>query len=243
MRILTLDIETSPIEAYAWNVWQQNIAAGQIKEPTYMLSYALKVNNGKTVYRSFRDSDFLDVLYAHMTVADAIVTYNGDKFDLLHINREFIEAGYPPLRPVPSIDLLKVVKKNFKFPHNRLDYVCSVLLGEKKLETGGFDLWPEFIKGEPKALRTMERYNKRDTSLTWRLYKFLRPWIRNHPYVGKADTCIADADMVYECPVCGSIASQREQQQRRTRCFAIRQVRCESEDCGHWFDGKRKKIQ
>jgi len=237
--ILTIDIETSPHDAWSFRVWGTNILPFHIKTPTKMLSYAYKINEGKTVYRMHEDDDFLSLLYDELSNADAVVTYNGDKFDLKHINREFIEAGYTPLRPIPSIDLLKTVKKRFDFPHNKLDYVARVLLDEKKLDTGGFDLWPAFMAGEPAALARMKRYNKKDTVLTWKLYKFLRPWIINHPFLG-ADKTIDDADMVYECPVCSHKNRQVPDIQRRTRCFAIRQVRCD--DCGHWFDGKRTKL-
>ena len=241
MKVLTLDIETSPHEGYAFQVWQANIAANQIITPTCMLSFAAKWKGdaqSKTVYRTCFDSDMHETLHRLMNEADLIVTYNGDKFDLRHINREFVERGFFPPKPVPSVDLLKVVKKNFAFPHNRLDYVCSRLLGETKLETGGFELWPAFMRQEAAALRLMKRYNIKDTVLTEKLYVRLLPWITNHPYVGGGGVVIDDADHVYTCPSCESTRNERHQ--RRTRCFAIRTMHCQ--DCGTWFDGKRKKI-
>ncbi len=237
-KIITLDIETAPAQSYHWRFWNENIGIGQNIRPTYMLSYVLKVNNGKCVYRKHDDPDFLTVLYDTLEQADAIVTYNGDKFDMPHVHRELVEAGYTPLRPVPSIDLIKTVKKRFKFASNRLDYVCSVLLGERKLDTGGFDLWPAFMNGDPKALKLMRRYNIKDVNLTWKLYKYLRPWIINHPYLGGFAE-IGDDEIHYECPVC-NFHQFPDNHQRRTRCFAIRQIRCD--DCGHWYDGKRKKL-
>lgn len=239
-RILTLDIETSPHEGYIWGMWQQNVAPSQLKSPTQMLTWSAKWLGqpaSKMTYRDLDSDDFHVLLYAMLEDADLIVGYNHDKFDLRHINREFIEQGLLPPRPVATVDLLKVVKKRFNFPHNRLDYVCDVLLGEKKLDTGGFSLWPAFMEGDPKARKLMERYNRRDVILTEKLYKRLRPWITNHPYIGSTEVIIDDDK--YFCPACQSDKTYKFRP-RYTRCFAIRQVRCE--DCGHWFDGKRKKV-
>lgn len=241
MKILTLDIETSPHEGYAFQVWQANIAAGQIINPTYMLSFAAKWLGDKqsdTVYRTCYDEDMHETLHRMLNEADMIVGYNHDKFDLRHINREFVERGFMPTRPVPTVDMLKVVKKRFCFPHNRLDYVASRILGESKLETGGFDLWPAFMAQEPAALRLMKKYNIKDTVLTEKLYVKLRPWIVNHPYIGSGDVVIEDNDIIYTCPTCESTRNDRNQ--RRTRCFAIRTLQCGN--CGTWYDGKKKKL-
>jgi DNA polymerase elongation subunit (family B)/DNA-directed RNA polymerase subunit RPC12/RpoP len=240
VRILTLDIETSPNEAYTFGMWNVNIGHKMLMEPTYMLSFAAKFLGEKEMFfKTCYDEDMHDVLYDLLADADAVVTYNGDKFDMKHINREFIERGYGPPRPLASIDLIKTVRGRFNFPSNRLDYVCSVLLGENKLETGGFDLWPAFMKGDEKAIKTMRRYNIKDVRLTERLYKYLIPWIKNHPHVGRIATEIDDADTVYQCPSCGSPYTTKARP-RRTKCYAVRVVNCNS--CGSWFDGKRTKL-
>lgn len=240
MKILTLDIETSPHQGYSFQVWQTNIAPGQIIAPTQMLTWSAKWKGArKCIFRKWTDGDFLDKLHELLNEADIIVTYNGDKFDLRHINREFLEAGLFPTRPVASVDMLKVVKKHFAFPHNRLDYVASRLLGETKLETGGFDLWTAFMSGDRKAERLMERYNKRDIVLTEKLYIKLLPWITNHPYALDYEVDIGDENVDYRCPACGSRAIER-QRPRRTRCYAIRVNRCTV--CGSFHDGKRKKL-
>ena len=241
MKILTLDIETSPHEGYVWGMWQQNIAAGQLIVPTTILTFAAKfLDKKRVVYRTWRDEDMYETLANLLNEADVIVTYNGDKFDLKHINREFVTRCIRPPRPCASVDLLQVVRKRFNFPHNRLDYVCSKLLGETKLETGGFDLWPRFMDSDPKAERLMKRYNIKDTVLTEKLYLKLRPWILNHPYAGNITVAIDDDLISYACPACSSLDTVKGRP-RRTRCYAIRTVNCN--DCGAWFDGKRRKLQ
>lgn len=244
MRILTLDIETSPHEAYSFEVWQTNILPYHIIAPTAMLTWAAKWIDDPvkaTIYRTFRDEDFHETLYEALNEADLVIGYNHDKFDLRHINREFVEAGYAPPRPFATVDMLKVVKQRFNFPHNKLSYVASVILGETKLETGGFDLWPSFMEGDQNALKIMRRYNIKDTVLTEKLYKHLRPWVRNHPYIASAGEVIEipDRTQAYHCPACGSNKVDRERP-RFTRCFAIRQLHCQK--CEHWFDGRRMKL-
>lgn len=240
-KILTLDIETSPNQGYAFNVWQNNMMPGQIIKPTYMLSWSAKFLGEKKAY--YRDDSMHDMhskLHELLAEADMIVTYNGDKFDMRHINREFVERGFPRPRPLASVDMLKVVKRMFCFPHNRLDYVCSVLMGETKLETGGFDLWPAFMAGDPKARKLMKKYNVKDVRLTEKLYKQLRGWIPNHPYIVDTPDIIEDDDIEYQCGTCSSKNTTKAPRPRRTRCFLIRVYQCD--DCGAWHDGKRKKV-
>jgi DNA polymerase elongation subunit (family B) len=241
-RILTLDIETSPHMAYAFNVWQTNILPNALLQPTYMLSWAAKWLGDpkkKTVYRMFEDKDSLSTLHEMICEADIIVSYNGEKFDMRHIHREFVENGLSRPRPNAHVDMLKVVKKMFNFPHNRLDYIADVLLGEKKLETGGFSLWPEFMEGLPKARKTMKKYNIQDVVITEKLYHKLRGWIPNHPFAGGVDMDMGDSADDYTCATCGSgeITLHRP---RRTRCFAIRTLQCN--ECDAWADGKRRKL-
>lgn len=239
MKILTLDIETSPHVAYSFGVWQTNLLPAHLIEPGRVLTWAAKWLDKKSVsYKTYTDDDFLTALHQMLCAADIVVGYNHDKFDLRHLNREFVEYGLHPPRPCATIDMLKVVKRRFNFPHNRLDYVAQRILLESKLDTGGFELWPAFMSGEPKAERLMKRYNIQDVVLTEKLYAYLRPWIPNHPF-GGGDIKIDDAEVVYACPACESTKISRERP-RRTRCFAIRVNQCLS--CGAWSEGRRTKI-
>lgn len=42
MRILTLDLETSPNIAHVWGLWQQNVSLNQLMESTQVISWAGK---------------------------------------------------------------------------------------------------------------------------------------------------------------------------------------------------------
>jgi len=78
----------------------------------------------------------------------------------------------------------------------------------------------------------MERYNKQDARMLEKLYPKLRPYIKNHPYLGVGRPS--------ECPACNSSRVQRRGL-RRTKSFLIERLHCQA--CGSWFDGVRSKIK
>lgn len=184
MKILTLDIETAPNLVYTWGLWNQNVPIKFIVKPTYMLSWAAKWVGKKHVeYRDVRDKDFLTAVWNLIDEADAIITYNGVSFDMKHLNREFVEAGIAPPFPAQQIDLLSTVRRRFKYPSNKLDYVAGVLLDEHKVETT-IDLWFGCMNGVKKSWNLMKRYNKQDVVLTEKVYQRIKPWILGHPNHG-----------------------------------------------------------
>src|SRR5207253_3872004 len=87
--------------------------------------------------------------------ADAVVHYNGQKFDIPHINTEFIRQGLGPPSPFHHIDLCKIVKKTFLFPSAKLKYVAKELGLPGKVEHDGFPLWVRCIEGDKKAWARM----------------------------------------------------------------------------------------
>jgi len=67
----------------------------------------------------------LDDLHALMDEADVVCGWNSTTFDHKHIKREFLEAGMLPPSPTKDLDLMRVVKSQFRFPSNKLDYVAQ----------------------------------------------------------------------------------------------------------------------
>lgn len=200
MKILLLDIETAPNLAYVWGLWNQNVAINQIKEAGDVLCWAAKWLNEKTVHFD-RGEEKLDRIWSMMDEADAIVHYNGTDFDIPHLNRQFILAGFEPPAPYKEIDLLKLVRKRFNFPSNKLEYVSRELGIGSKHKHEGFDLWVGCMMGDAEAWKTMERYNKQDVILLEKLYGLVRPWIASHPSV----PLHSGVTSVKACTNCGSI--------------------------------------
>lgn len=203
MKILVIDIETSPIVADVWGLWQQNVGLNQIHEATRMLCFAAKwVGEKKTHFFSeWDDSDMIAEVWNLLNEADAVVTYNGDRFDIQHLNREFVTAGYGPPSPFRSVDIVKTVKQNFRFPSNKLQYVSTALGLEGKLQHSGHSLWTKVIAGDPKAQKQMERYNIQDVVLLEKVYAKLIPWIKNLPNANLFDG--------NGCPRCGAATLQK----------------------------------
>lgn len=202
-RILVLDIETSPNICYTWGLWQQNISIGQIIEPTRMICWAAKWVGAKKVHfaSDFHDGTdtMLTKLHDLLSEATAVVHFNGTTFDMPHIAREFAHADMPASPPVVQIDLLKVVRKNFKLPSNKLDYVAQYLGLGAKVSHSGFSLWVKYLAGDEVAANKMRTYCKGDVVLTERLYHRLLPFIVNHP-----SHALTMDETVPTCNRCGS---------------------------------------
>ena len=186
-RVLTVDIETSPALAYVWGLFDQNISISQIVEPTRMLCFAAKWLGEKKArfYSEHHDGKNAMVAAAWdlLNEADVVVGYNHVRFDIPHMNREFLLAGLVPPSPVQHIDLLQVMRRNFKLMSNKLGYVTSAVGLETKLETGGQELWNSVLAGDAKAWAKFRGYNIQDVVITEQLFRLLQPWVKN-PHVG-----------------------------------------------------------
>lgn len=185
MRILILDIETAPNLAHVWGLWKQNVAINQIIEPGYVLSWAAKwYGEDEVSFSSIHHEDKLAMLiriWNMIDEADAIVHFNGCRFDMPTLNREFLIHHMQPPSPYKHIDLLKTVKTQFSFPSNKLDYVSRVLKIGKKIKHYGHELWVECMADDAASWEIMREYNINDVLLTEKLYKRLLPWIKAHP--------------------------------------------------------------
>ena len=228
MKILLLDIESSPNTAHVWGLWQQNVSINQLMESSYVLCYAAKWYGEKevmfdSVHKS-RPKTMLKGIHGLLNDADAVVHYNGTKFDIPTLNKEFLLHSFNPPSPYKQIDLLRVVRSNFRFPSNKLDYVAQRLNLGKKHEHEGHELWVKCMNGDKDAWKRMEKYNIQDVVLLENLYGHLLPWIKSHPN----HNLFADG---HSCPNCGSASLQR----RGTAISATgtyQRYQCRS--CGTW---------
>jgi DNA polymerase elongation subunit (family B) len=187
-KVLTLDIETSPNVAYVWGLWDQNIGTSQLIEPSRVLCFAAKwLGKARPVFWSeFHDGAdaMVEAAWSLLDEADVVVGYNHVKFDIPHLQREFVERGYAAPSPYIDVDLLRVVKSRFKFPSNKLGYVTDALGLDTKLETGGQALWSRVLQGDRAAWAEFKRYNVQDVEITEQLFTLLSPWITNVPHAG-----------------------------------------------------------
>lgn len=235
MKVLTIDIETSPALADVWGLWQQNVGLSQLHSVTEVICFAAKWHGSKKVefYSTHHDgkSEMIGQAWRLLDEADAIVHWNGARFDTPHLQREFLLEGLTPTSPFREIDLMKTVKKQFRFMSNKLQHVSTQLGLQGKVQHTGHQLWIDCAAGDEKAWALMKKYNVGDVRLTEELYDRLLPWISGHPHVGLYDDTEADC-----CQRCGSVDLEK-------RGFAytplakFQQYACRN--CGGWSRGKK----
>jgi len=181
MKILMLDIETTPMQVYTWGLWDQNIGINQIIKHTEMMCFGAKwLGQKKVTFKSVHHDgkqNMLETLHEMMDQADVLIGWNSAAFDHKHIRREFLEAGLEPPKPTKDLDLMTVVKANFLFPSNKLDYVAQKLGVGAKVKHSGFELWIDCMDGKDSAWREMKKYQIQDVELLDKLYNVLLPWL------------------------------------------------------------------
>jgi uncharacterized protein YprB with RNaseH-like and TPR domain len=181
MKTLFLDIETTPMQVYAWGLFDQNITIDQIIKSTEMLCFGARwLGEKKVIFRSVHHDGkraMLEDLHKLMDEADVLVGWNSAAFDHKHINREFLENGMMPPSTVKDLDLMSVTKANFLFPSNKLDYVAQKLDVGAKVKHSGFSLWLRCMDGDKKAWKEMKEYQIQDVNLLVDLYDILLPWL------------------------------------------------------------------
>lgn len=244
-RIVTLDIETAPLNVYCWGLWEQNIGLEMVQEEWTILSYAAKWLGGKSVLFSHtggrgrgnvrNDRELCAELWELLNVADIVVTQNGKAFDVKKINARLIMHGFGPYSPVRVIDTKLVANKHFGFTSARLAWMSKhVNKNTRKDEHKrfpGFELWAECLKDNPAAWREMRKYNSLDVVAAEELYLHMRPWIDGHPNVAAYTSGERPA-----CPKCGGTELQ-------SRGVAVSQTgryqRFQCVSCGGWAKGRK----
>jgi hypothetical protein len=194
-KILLIDIETAPLLAYVWGLWDNNVALNQIHSDWYILSWAAKWLGSppdEVMYEDQRDvknieddSNILKNLWKLLDEADIVVGQNSRKFDEKKINARFILNDFKPTSSFRHVDTMILAKARFAFTSNKLEYMTSKLCTKyKKLDHAkfsGFKLWSECLKGNKEAFEEMELYNKYDVLSLEELYIKLRPWDKMGP--------------------------------------------------------------
>ena len=232
-KVLSLDIEWKPATAYVWRMWDENISPDQLIDEGGLLCFCAHWHGSKEFqfYSEWDDGiqGMAEAALRLMNEADAIVTYNGDKYDIPKLRGTIILAGLSPPAPPTSIDLIKTVKK-LGFVMNRLAYIGPLLKVGNKMKHEGFRLWRSVLEGDVKARNRMKKYCIQDVKVLVDLYNRVRPFIVNHPHLGE------------DKGACGSCGSNHVQLRgwRRSKFFKTQRLQCQ--DCGSWSLGTRVKV-
>lgn len=207
MRLLALDIETSPALVYTWSLFKPMIGIEQVVEPTRMICFTARwYGEDETMfYSEFHHGreKMVRKIRTLLDQADAVMHFNGKSFDIPHIKREILEAGLTPPSPFKQIDLMLTAKSQFRFLSNKLQWISTRLGTEGKVKHSGFALWRRCLDGDRAAWAEMRKYAVQDTDLLIELYEILKPWIVSPP---NQNLYIDSTKPV--CPACGKGALQ-----------------------------------
>jgi len=187
-KILMLDIETSPVIAKVWGLFDQNISLNQIEQDWYVLSYAAKwYGSDEMFYQDQRaaeplgdDSEILKGIHKLMNEADYLCGHNAKRFDVKKLNARFIKHSLPPIKQVPVIDTLLIARRVAAFTSNKLEYLAKFLgcedtkMCDRKFN--GMLLWVETMKRNVEAFDEMELYCKMDVIVLEQVYERLIPY-------------------------------------------------------------------
>jgi hypothetical protein len=190
-KVLIYDIETAPIVAHVWGLWENNVGLNQIDTDWHVLSWSAKwlgTPDNEVMYMDQRDmknieddSKLLKQIWNLLDMCDVVITQNGKRFDQKKLNARFVLNDMPPTSTYRHIDTAQLAKKHFAFTSNKLAYMTDKLCTKYKKLTNhgqfqGHELWTQCLKGNLAAWLEMEKYNKYDVLSLEELYGKLAPW-------------------------------------------------------------------
>jgi hypothetical protein len=243
-RVLFLDIETKPILAYVWSIWQQNVGLNQIKCDWSILSFAAKWQGdppSKIIYKDLakskdidNDKPLLTALWKLLDEADIVVAHNGVGFDKKKIYARFVTQGFQPPAPFKFVDTMLIAKGAFGFTSNKLEHLSDKLnkkfKKQKHEQFSGFELWKECLAGNKKAWAAMKKYNCYDVLSLEELYDTLVPWSDGVP-----NFSLYTDDTVDHICSCGS-TDLMKRGFHLTTSGKFQRYQCR--DCGSWSRDK-----
>lgn len=204
MKMLFIDIETSPNIVYSWCVGRKiNLTPDNIIQERQIICICYKWADEKKVQsidwgKKQNDKQLLKDISKVLLEADIVIAQNGDRYDLRFINGRLAYHGLPPVGELSTIDTLKQSRKAFFINSHKLDYMGQFFGLGRKLETG-FGLWKDVMQGDEKALADMIKYCKQDVLLLEKVYQHITPYAPQKLRIGE----LMDNGKL-SCPACGS---------------------------------------
>lgn len=241
MRVLVLDIETRPPLLYSWGpLYDMRAQPEQVVERGRMICFAAKWLDEKKVmfFSEYQDGGHRAMVQAARDLldeADIVVHFNGQSFDERHMKTEIWLEGLDRPSPFQRWDLKKLIAKEFRLDSNKLAYVSRVLDIGEKLKHEGWALWQGWMDGDPKYVRIMERYNRKDVLLTEELFHSVKdylPVLIPGPLEEDATGVRSD-----RCPKCGSIHREKRGF-KYTTVSKFQRYRCL--DCKTYYQDTRR---
>lgn len=163
--------------------------------------------------------------------ADQLIAHNGDRFDLKWFRTQCLLYGVIIPPDIITIDTLKEARKYFRFPSNRLDYISKRLGygGKDKITEESWDMIT--LYNDPKHLKKMVKYCKRDVLELENVYQDFKPYIKAK---------LTDTLNRPDCPKCGG-KTIIEKYRRRATGTEMVQLQCKV--CGSYHTIPVSKLE
>ncbi len=205
IKTLLIDIETAPAIAYTFGRRKIYLSDDNIAQEGRILSIAFKWLHETEIHYINAPTEedepvMLALLYDVLEDADIVIGHNIKHFDMPVINSRLAYHSFPPPHNFKIYDTYDMVKRNFRFPANRLDSLCKHLDIGSKLEHEGIKLWIAVMNGDEDAWELFKQYNIQDVRILEELYLMLRGFDQKHPNV---NPMIATGER--RCTTCGSL--------------------------------------
>jgi RNase H-like protein len=233
-KVLILDIETSPLLVYVWDLKDQYVGLNQIVKDWDIMAWSAKwlgepANAIKYYDRRGKSTDYhiLWPLWKLLNCADIIITQNGKAFDAKKINARFMLHGMPPPKPYKHLDTYLIAKNAAAFTSHSLEYLTEKFCTKyKKLshpKFPGLSLWKECLNDNIAAWNEMKLYNIHDVLSTEEFYNKIKAWApQNAPKLYNLDF------LSRQCRICGVKGQIEFRGYEKTK----RIVHCKA--CGKW---------
>ncbi len=218
---LTIRAQLNTVICFGWKVFGKHEKVNCLCAWDYP-EWKKDVNNDYKLVKAAREI---------LAEADAVVSHNGKRFDWKFMQTRLLRHGLAPLPKIPHIDTCQEAKRNLMLFNNKLDNLGEFLLGDRKMEHEGRELWVKVKNRSPAAMKKMKAYCEQDVLLLEKAYRILRPFatqVPNHNLFGEYGKA--------KCPKCGSTRIQVGGH-RRTQTTTYSRAVCM--DCSSWgrFDG------
>ena len=224
------DTEWSPAISYTWSGFPKYLPNDFLIEDPRLLCFGFKIEGEETVVVDERigHEEMVRQLWDWLDRVDMLVSYNGQSFDTRKVNGEFMKYGMGPPSPYKEIDLYRQIKKHAQFYSGKLDFVAERIVGQRKVDTGGFQLWKDVLANDEEAWGKMRKYQKQDVELLVELFEEVKPWIKMPHPVSLDPT---------SCHNCGGTSLQRR---GVARTLYGHYPRYQCQDCGKWLRGQQR---
>lgn len=229
---LHLDFEVFPWLAYGYGKHYEPIIC-QEKYPKKIICVAYCFGEGAVKFKAVWDfpgyrkgltiNDYHLVKWIAEEIlpkTDTVSGWNSDKYDLRVLYERMLHHNISPPRKLKTNDGLKIYRKYFDNPTNKLGYVAEKYGEDGKISHEGTSLYIEAGLGSEKHQKILKTYNIQDTKITRERVRIGLEWDnRPNPIWENRVKCVCGGDMnkhkqrmladgrsytQYQCKSCGA---------------------------------------